>query len=86
MFEIRDVHVLVVNNHVSVAGKKHPTGFALPKVGEFLTDGEAIFKIVGIPLASYKSTDAMKENISLLIEPGEYDPAGLNGKTLTTTA
>jgi len=83
MFEIRDIDVFIVKGVISASGKQSGDGYKQIQSGSFLTDGEKVYEVTGLPLVNYKTADAMLRNIVVTIKSGDYDPMSLNGKTLS---
>ena len=82
MFAIKDVAVLEINGHISVAGKRVGAEVFGIKIGSKLTDGKNLYVVNGIPFVRYSSITAMQENFCVTIERPEEDLSELNGRTL----
>ena len=82
MFEIKNVHALLIVDTLSIAGEKSGNDEESLKEGALLSDGENVYEVTGRPFVNYKTVKDMRTRISLTIKKDGVDVDKLQGKTL----
>ena len=78
---IIDIIAIPGRDYSVFVGDKDISGI---KIGDYLTDGEKKYKVSSIPTSCINSYKNHKLT-DIILEPGDYNPRSLIGKTLYTT-